>query len=91
MGFSQVVVNKGYSLGAVHRLLPAVASLIAEHGLSGARASVVEALGLNSCSSWALEHRLRRHMGLVVPQHVGFSQIKDQTCVSFIGRQILCH
>ena len=35
MGFSQVVVSKGYSLGAVHRLPPAVAFLIAEHGLLG--------------------------------------------------------
>ena len=43
---------------AVHRLLTRVASLVAEHRLTGAPASVVVARGLNSCSSWALEHRL---------------------------------
>ena len=32
---------------------------VAEHGLCGARASVVAARGLRSCGSWALEHRLR--------------------------------
>jgi len=32
MGFS-LVESRGYSLAAVHRLLTAVASLVAEHGL----------------------------------------------------------
>ena len=31
------------------------------------------------------------HMGLVAPQHVGSSRTKDQTCVSYIGRQIPYH
>ena len=31
------------------------------------------------------------HTGLVAPQHVEFSLIKDQTCVPCIGRQILNH
>ena len=35
-----------------------VAPLAAEHGLQGARASVVVVLGLSSCGSWALERRL---------------------------------
>jgi len=35
-----------------------VASLVAEHGLSGLRASVVAAQGLKSCGSWAPERRL---------------------------------
>ena len=30
-------------------------------------------------------------MGLVAPQHVGSSRTKDQTCVSYIGRQIPYH
>ena len=30
-------------------------------------------------------------MGLVVPRHVGSSQIRDQTHVSHFGRQILYH
>ena len=40
-GFSLVVASGGYSLVAVCGLLIAVASLIAEHGLWGSRASVV--------------------------------------------------
>ena len=39
MGFSLVVVNGDYSLVAVHMFLIAVASLAAEHGLSGTWAS----------------------------------------------------
>ena len=33
MGFSLVAVSRVYSLGAVHELLTAVASLVAEHRL----------------------------------------------------------
>ena len=43
---------------AVHGLLIVVASLVSERRLSGAQASVVAALGLSGCGSWALEHRL---------------------------------
>ena len=32
MGFSLVVVSRGYSLVAMHGLLPAVASLVVQHG-----------------------------------------------------------
>ena len=46
-----------FSLVAVHRLLIAVASLIAEHGFQGTLASAVFAQGL-SRGSWALKHRL---------------------------------
>ena len=34
-GFSLVVASRGYSLVAVHRLLPAVATLAVEHRHSG--------------------------------------------------------
>ena len=40
------------------RLLIAVASPVAEPGLSGAAGSVVGACGLSSRGSWALEHKL---------------------------------
>ena len=40
-GLPVIVDSGGYSLVAVHRLLNAVASLVAEHGLQGAQASVV--------------------------------------------------
>ena len=43
---------------AVCRLLIAVASLVAEHGLKGVQISVAVANGLSSCNSWTLEHRL---------------------------------
>ena len=33
MGFSLAVASRGYSLGAVHRLLIVVASLAVDHGL----------------------------------------------------------
>ena len=41
-----------------HGLLIVLASLVLEHRLQGARASVVKACGLSSCGSQALEHRL---------------------------------
>ena len=43
---------------AVRRPFIAVASLVAEHGLLGTRASVVLARGLSSCGSQALARRL---------------------------------
>ena len=55
-----------------------------------------QALGcadFSSCSSMTLEHRLSScgPQGLIAPSHVGSSQIKDRTCVSCDGRQILYH
>ena len=58
MGFSLVAVSGGYSLAVVCGLLTAVVSLVAEHGLQGAGASVLVARDLRSCGSQALEHRL---------------------------------
>ena len=55
----EVLSNCGLcSLGTVHELLIAVASLVAEHGPYGARASVAAAYRLNSCGPWAPEYRL---------------------------------
>ena len=51
MGFSLVVANGGCSLVAVCGLLIVVTSLVGKHRLLGAQASVVVALGLNSCCS----------------------------------------
>ena len=50
MSISLVAVSRGYSPVVVHELLIVVASLVAEHELSGARASVAAARGLSSCS-----------------------------------------
>ena len=57
-GFSLVVEIRGYSLVVRYRLLIVVVSLVAEHRLWGSQASVLAALGLSSCGSHALEHRL---------------------------------
>ena len=46
------------TLLAVHGLLTAVASLVAEHALWDAWVSVAVAPGLSSCGSRTLEHRL---------------------------------
>ena len=80
-----LVVSRGYSLVAMHRLLFAVASLVGELGLEGARASVVAALGLQSTDSIVMVQ------DLVALKHVGSSQIRDGTSVSCIGKQILYH
>ena len=69
------------------------ASFVTEHRLLGMQASVVAAHRLNSCGSRALRAQAQQlwHMGLVAPQHVVSSQIRDQICVPCIGRQILIH
>ena len=46
------------------------------------RASVVATRGFDSCSSWALEHRLStvaHHLSCPTPRHVETSQARDQT------------
>ena len=50
-GLSLVVASRDDSLVVEHGLLTVVVSLVAEHRLLGAQASVVG-------GSWALEHRL---------------------------------
>ena len=46
VGFSLVVVSRGYSIVVVRQLLILVASLVVEQGLKGARASVVASPGI---------------------------------------------
>ena len=60
-GFSLVAASGGYFPVAVHRLLIVLASLVAEHGLQGMQAPVVESCGLSNRGSQALEHRLHSH------------------------------
>ena len=50
--------ERGRLFVAVRGLLIAVASLVVEHGLQRAWASVDAAGGLSSCGPWALERRL---------------------------------
>ena len=54
MGFSLVAAGQGYSLVVALRLPTAVASLVAEHRLLGAQASVAVGRRLSSYSSQAL-------------------------------------
>ena len=70
---------------AVCRLLIAVASLAAEHGL--------QARGLQQL--WLVGSRKQAQQlwptGLVAPWHMGSSQTRDRTHVPCIGRRILNH
>ena len=77
----------GFSLVAVRRLLVAVASLV-EYGLYSMRASAIEAHGLRSCSSWALEPRAQQlwPVSLVTLWRVDSFWNRDQTHVPCIGR-----
>ena len=67
----------------LHALLIVVASLVAEHRLSGA--SIIAACGL-----LVVAHRLS-FCGLAAPQTVGSSWIRDGTCVSCFRRHIHYH
>ena len=80
MGFSVVAVSRASSSCSVQ----------ASHcsGFSCCRAQALEHTDFSNCSSWAQQ---LRHMGLLAPQHEGSFQTRDQTHVSFIGRQILHH
>lgn len=55
--FSLVVARRGYSLVMARGLLPAAVSLVVEHRLPGAWASVAGACGL-IVTAPGLEHRL---------------------------------
>ena len=79
-----VAGSGSYSPVTVLRLLTAVTFLTVERGLSGTWAQKL------APGSSAQAQKLQR-TGLVVPQHVGSSQTRDQTHVSCIGRQILYH
>ena len=52
--------ERGYFLALEGELLTVAASLVAEHSLSGPRASAVAVCGLSIFGSQALEHRLSR-------------------------------
>ena len=55
-------------------------------GFSRCRTQALGYVGFSSWGAWALEHG-----NLDALRHMGFSQIRDQTHVSCIGRQILYH
>ena len=71
-GFSLVEMSRGYSTDAMLRLLIAVVSLVAKHGLQGTLASVVVASRLQNTGSIVVAQ------GLVALWHVGSSWIMDR-------------
>ena len=79
----------GATPAAVRGLLTEEASLVAEHGLSWALASVLWHVG---SVLWLLGSRAQTqqlgYMGLVAQQHVGSFWIRDCTRVSCIDRQV---
>ena len=84
--------ERGLLFVAVCGLLIAVVSLCCRARALGARASVVVAHRLSSCSSQALEHRLSTcGTRVVAPWHVGSSRTRAHTRVPYIGRRILNH
>ena len=83
MSFSLVTVSRGYSPSVVCRLLAAAASLAAEHRLQGAWAQQLQLPGFRAQVQWLW------CMGLEALRQVESSRIRDQTCVSCAGRQIL--
>ena len=82
--FSLVVVSRGSSPVMVQGLL-IVASVVTEHGLSGAWPSAVVAPRLESTGLAVMVH------GLSCSMAQGSSWIRDETCVSCTGRWILYH
>ena len=83
MGFSLGAASRGCSPVAGRSLLVAVASLVAELGLSGTGASVGAAPRLCSTRSVVVVH------GLSCSQARGIFQLRDRPSVSCIGRWIL--
>ena len=76
-GFSLTVVSGDYSLVVVHWLLMDMVSLVVEHRLQGARASVAVAHGLNNCYSWILAY-------LVTQSCTTFLQPHEQYPIRFL-------
>ena len=77
--------KQGLLFVVVRRLLIALASLAAEHGLQTCR---LQQLWLVGCRAQAQQ---LWHTGLVPLRHVGSSRTRARTCVPCIGRQILNH
>ena len=82
--------KRGYPLVAACGLLIAVASLIAEQGLSGAWTSVAADVGSVAVAPgrWSTGSEVW-HLGLVALWPEGSSQTRDRTQVPCIGRQFL--
>lgn len=91
-GFSLVAVNRGCFLvvvcGGLSLCSVAGSSLwwlLLLWARAGVHGSVVATLGPRAAGSICVAHRPG------APQHVGASQTRNQTCVSYAGRWILYH
>ena len=87
-GLSLLAMSRGYSLVAMHELLIATASLVAEHRLQGMWASLTVPPRLSSPSSSAPDRSLSGcgAQAFLLCQHVESSQTRDQTRVPCTGR-----
>ena len=86
VGFPLGVVSRDYPLGGVCGLFIVVASLVEEQN-PGSKVQGLQQL--RHMDSEVVAPRLLWPTGLVALRHVKSSWIRDQTCVSSIGRRIL--
>ena len=97
-----LLLHRHFSSCGKHRATPSWGALVSHcSGFSCCRTEApghlgitAVACGLRSCRSQTLEHRLNSYgswMGLLTPRQVESSWIRDQSCVSCIGRWILYH
>ena len=89
LGFSLVAASRGYSLvavcGVLLQWLLLMSSGFRVHGFQQPQCVGSVAVGSGAIGSIVAAH------GLVAPWHVGSSQIRDRTCVSYIDRWVLYH
>ena len=57
-GLSPVATSRGYSLVMVHRFLIAGLVVLQSTGSGAGGFQQLQLMGVNSCDSWALKHRL---------------------------------
>ena len=89
-GFSLVMASRGYLPVAVCRLLISVASLVSEHSSRVHNLQQLQQVGSVVELSRAQAHWLW-HSSLAAPPQEEFSQTRDPTGVSCIGKRILYH
>ena len=88
-----VVVSRGHSLVAMHRLLLAVGSLVVEHRLWSIPASVAAAPGLSGFGLWVLGSQASAVVvhGLRCSEACGISPDQGLNLCPLHRRQILNH
>ena len=89
-----------YLLFCAGSSLLAISPVAVSKGHSSCRSQALEGVGSSSCSTWAQQLRFLGpraqtqslgHMSSVALEHMGYSGIRDQTCVFSIAWRILYH